>query len=350
MDTTTDRQELEAEIQLALARQQEVQESIADDRAVADAIRASRIYRLSRLVRRIVPRPEPVLTEPPVARLTARPSIVSDDPLAETLERELATLARLEAEARRVHHELYHLQLSRPRRIWMTVRRRAHFVRHPVWTLAAAGRVIGNRGAVRSVRLAWRHFRSNALLLRSVPPATQQTNQPQPADAIRWVAPARISGRTEHALLLHPSSSVTFNLHLPARARVVADCALLPVVWSDNRGGVPVPAACDNVAACALRHSTRSTTPTVAGSRTFATSSGSGSSAQSPTASSLTWRPDGCSTPAARWGFSSKPCAIAASRPAASISRITRSSACTSPSGRSAAPVRSPATWAVTTT
>ena len=128
------------------------------------------------------------------------------------------------------------------------------FVRHPFWTLAAVGRIVRNRGVLRGIRLAWRRFRWHERLLRFEPPSSQETDQPHPGDAIRWLPPARISGETEHAFLMHPSSTVTYRLQLAPGARVVARCALLPLVWEDHHGGVTFEIAVESSAAPAPVH------------------------------------------------------------------------------------------------
>jgi len=196
------------------------------------AIRASGVYRLGQIIRKVFPKATPF----PTATATVAASPAAGD-LADPLAAVRAELGRLETESRRVHLELHHLQLSRPRRVWMAIRQRLLFVRHPLWALGAAGRVVGASGRVRGVRLAWRRFRTYDLLLRFHPPVGQQTDQPHPGDAIRWLPPARISGQTEHALLMHPTSGVAYRLLPPPGARVVAYCSLLPVVWADNHGG-----------------------------------------------------------------------------------------------------------------
>jgi GT2 family glycosyltransferase len=226
-----------------VARQDEIRQAIAAETATIVAIKASRVYRLGQLIRRVFPKAAPPFPAPRTSVPGARGAAdlftePSSEPLAEEIARAREELAALEAESARVHHELHHLRLSRPRRIWMAVRDRIALLRHPLWALAAAGRMIAHHGVGRAVRLAWRRFRVHELLLRFQPPESQETDQPHAADAIRWLPPARISGQTEHAFLMHPASSVTFRLRLPTGARVVADCALLPIMWADNHGGV----------------------------------------------------------------------------------------------------------------
>jgi O-antigen biosynthesis protein len=66
----------------------------------------------------------------------------------------------------------------------------------------------------------------------------RETEMPAIAEAIRWIGPTRITGEVHDALLCHPDSSVTWNVPVPARARVVSAVALLPAVWTRNSGGV----------------------------------------------------------------------------------------------------------------
>jgi glycosyltransferase involved in cell wall biosynthesis len=245
------RDDVEVELESLAARQRETRRAMDADLASVAAIKASRVYRLTQMVRRIVPRPSPSLAPPPrVATSSAsgtggafvRHGAGSELPAIgvreEALSRARAELFHLEEEARRVHHELHHLQMSRPRRLWIAARRRLVYARHPFWTLGAALRVMGTFGLIGGVRTAWHRFRWNTDQLRFQPLAAQQTDQPHAGDAIRWLPPVRISGQAYHALFMHPRSSVRFRTEPPAGARVITGCALLPKVWGDNRGGV----------------------------------------------------------------------------------------------------------------
>ncbi len=234
---TTPTSEAAAELVSVRARQQEIREKIATESATIAAIKASGVYQLGQFLRKFFPGAAP----PAVAEVARRPAVSLSDatgPRFEELERERAELARLEDEWRRMHVEFHRLSLSRPRRIWMALRHLLLLLRHPVWTLGAAWRVAGNTGPVRSVRMAWRRFRIFESRLRFEPPGEQKSDRPHPGDAIRWLAPVRISGVTEHALLMHPSSAISYRMAPPRGARVVAECALLPTVWAENHGGV----------------------------------------------------------------------------------------------------------------
>lgn len=209
---------------------------IANESASIAAIRTSTTYRLGQVIRTFVPSCVPPLpVEKPAAPATGLGDL---DPHDATLACEREELARLEAESRRIRQELHHLQLSRPRRMWMALRQWLQYVRYPGWALGASYRVVMNGGVLHSARMAWRRLRVYDLLLRFQPPTGQQTDRPHIGDAIRWLAPVRISGQTVHPLLMHPDSSVAYRLLVPPGSRVVAQCALLPVVWPDNRGGV----------------------------------------------------------------------------------------------------------------
>ena len=111
-------------------------------------------------------------------------------------------------------------------------------VQHPLWAGGAAVRLLQSTRVGRGVNLAARRFRSNNLLLRFEPQLEQRTDYSPASEATRWLAPVRISGQTEHALLMHPTTTVAFEVDARPSATVVACCALLPSSWDQNRGGV----------------------------------------------------------------------------------------------------------------
>jgi len=227
------------ELDRVLRQQTYLRESIAAARATVAAIKASHVYRLTQMVRRLAPRPAPALAEKMPAPSTLNTSGHDGaDPLAERLSREREEVGRLEREARQIHHELHHLQLSRPLRLWRDVRRRLQFAAYPLWAVGAAWRLLANGSAATRIRMAWRRLRWHELRLRFVAPAAQRTDQPHPGDAVRWLPPVRISGETRHPLLMQPTSTNTFRVKLPPRSRVVTDCALLPGAWAENHTGV----------------------------------------------------------------------------------------------------------------
>lgn len=228
---------------MVIARQRETLGATATAAATLAAIRASNIHRLTRIYRRFVPAAHPPLPAAPRPTPPGTEEQTADrDPLERLLDRERETLARLEAESRRVHHELHIAAASRPRRLLMAVEqglgRAIVLARHPWWTCGAAVRVLGNRGTIGGCRTAWLRLRWYAAPLRFEPPVAQQTNQPTPGDALRWLPPVTISGETFDALFSHPQSSITYRLPAERRARVVARCGLHPRVWPDNHGGV----------------------------------------------------------------------------------------------------------------
>lgn len=279
-------EEIAAELALVIARQRETLGATATAAATLAAIRASNIHRLTRTYRRFVPAVRPPVPDlPPSRPQGAAAASAAGDPLERLLARERETLARLETESRRVHHELNVAAASRPRRALMALNRglgRAmRLARHPWWTFGAVVRALGNRGTIGGCRVAWQRFRWNAAPLRFEAPVAQQTDQPTPGDALRWLPPVTISGETFNALFSHPHSSITYRiqvgtrparrssdgdqpsgggdsgLSLPAKARpnegasgggsgtgstrprtrVVARCGLHPRVWPHNHGG-----------------------------------------------------------------------------------------------------------------
>jgi len=66
----------------------------------------------------------------------------------------------------------------------------------------------------------------------------QRSDQASVTDAVRWLGPLEVAGETRDALFCHPTSHVVYEFMAPARARVVAYCALLPEVWAKNQGGI----------------------------------------------------------------------------------------------------------------
>jgi len=141
-----------------------------------------------------------------------------------------------------LHHELNVARTSRPRRTILAlnagIRHALTLGRHPLWSVGALWRVFGNRGSIGGFRTAWHRLRWNVLVMRLHSPASQDTDRPNPSEAIRWIPPLCISGETYDALFSHPNSTVTYTIPGQRRARIVAGCAVHPQVWLDNRGGV----------------------------------------------------------------------------------------------------------------
>lgn len=73
--------------------------------------------------------------------------------------------------------------------------------------------------------------------LRSRPLLSITSDQPSAADAVRWLGEIEVGGDRRHALFCHPSSAVTYSERARPGDVVAAACALLPDVWSKNRGG-----------------------------------------------------------------------------------------------------------------
>jgi hypothetical protein len=87
-------------------------------------------------------------------------------------------------------------------------------------------------------RTGWRHVRTARERLYAKPFAAQSSSQPILADAIRWLNPASAPRGVRTALFAHPESSVSWNVSLPANARIAVWGSLLPDVWTKNTGGV----------------------------------------------------------------------------------------------------------------
>jgi GT2 family glycosyltransferase len=247
----TRRDEIAIELDAIGARQREARRALDADLASIIAIKATWIYRITRVVRLLVPRRGAAQTFIARASLPSEPvrpdedgqhgsdaTRRRDEPPELVLAREQAALAGLEDEAYRVHQQLHHLTLSRPRRAWIALHANMVFAKHPLWTLGAAWRFFGSRGLAGGIGTALHRFYWTTDLFRFQALDDQRTDQPHAGDAIRWLPPVRISHQIRHALFMHPNSSIAFRCAPQAGARVVADCGLLPIVWANNRGGV----------------------------------------------------------------------------------------------------------------
>lgn len=221
------------------------------DLASIAAIKGTWLYRITRAVRWMAPRRE--ASSIPSANgslLSGSPGphdeyqrqsgtgLQGDDLLQQLLDGERIGLARLDDAAARAHRELHHLLLSRPRRAWIALRANISVAWHPLWALGAAWRALVGRGIVGGLRTAAHRLCWNTDLVRYQTLDEQRTDQPKVGDAIRWLPPIRISHQTYHALFMHPTSAITLRLTPPVGARVIADCGMLPNVWTKNRGGV----------------------------------------------------------------------------------------------------------------
>ena len=226
-----------AELDAILMRQQGTRDRIATDSASVKAIKASRIYRLTQMARRLSGTKTPSRPErPPIS-----PPAVDDDSIDPT-QRAMAAarfeLVLLDAEGSRLREELIHLRLSRPHRVWLRIRPRLALARHPIWMLGAGFRLLRGSRVGQGIRLAVRRFQSHTLLLRLEAQLEQRTNYSPASEATRWLAPVRISGQAEHALRMNPTTTITFEVDAQPSAAVVASCALLPSSWDQNRGGM----------------------------------------------------------------------------------------------------------------
>ncbi|MCX6546017.1 MAG: glycosyltransferase [Acidobacteria bacterium] len=247
----TRRDEIAIELDALAARERELRLALDANLASIKAIRATWIYRITHVVRLVVPRRGAAQTLGADLSLPSEPlrpdgdgqpgsdaAPQRDESPERVLARRRAALSRLEEEASRVHLQLHHLILSRPRRAWIRLRANMVFATHPSWTLGALWRLICSRGLAGGIGTALHRFFWTTDLFRFHPLEDQRTDQPHAGDAIRWLPPVRISHQTRHALFMHPTSAVSFRFAPQAGSRVIADCGLLPIVWANNRGGV----------------------------------------------------------------------------------------------------------------
>jgi GT2 family glycosyltransferase len=162
--------------------------------------------------------------------------------LAATLTEARATLADLEDDNRRIRRELQQVEASKGRRTLVAARHRLGrafaIAVHPTWTLRTALRHLRFRGPLGTARKMAERLFSRRTALRGIEPIERHTDQPDVADAIRWIGRVRISGEVHDALLCHPPSTVRYEASCLGRTVVVAPCGMLPSVWPSNQGGV----------------------------------------------------------------------------------------------------------------
>jgi GT2 family glycosyltransferase len=185
--------------------------------------------------------------------------------LARAVDAARATLDVLEEERARVLDELNETLVSPSRVRLLGMRRRALAV------LAAAPRPFDALAGVVFRLLAaaglerFREFserlRYRACHLRDLPEVGRDSDQPDPAQAIRWLGLVQIGHGTRRALFCHPTSAVSFRTTVTGPARVRADCALLPNVWRDNVGGVEFTLSVRAVEGAWQAHRTRRVDP-----------------------------------------------------------------------------------------
>lgn len=194
-------------------------------------IRASAAWTVLQFLRRLAGRP-PAPLAPPAGDLDRVPA--SDAECRDAL-------AALDRELTRVHHELWHVERSRVRRTFFAVRQARGQLgvaaRHPAWMIGAVGRRLTDSGPLGLVRRAWRRYARQEASLRFVA-MTPWAAQGSATDAVRWLGPVAISGRTWLALFCHPDASATWRVDTRGARRVETALALAPSVWAHNRGGV----------------------------------------------------------------------------------------------------------------
>jgi GT2 family glycosyltransferase len=100
---------------------------------------------------------------------------------------------------------------------------------HLLDRLASVFAVFGN--CVRRVR----YRRAD---LRRLAAVEMVSDRPSPREAIHWMPPVRVGGRSHVALMCRPNSHAVYDVTLPEDASVVSSCALAPEVWNRDVGGV----------------------------------------------------------------------------------------------------------------
>ncbi len=82
-------------------------------------------------------------------------------------------------------------------------------------------------------RRALESVRFRTLQLRNLPQLGQETNQPDAANAIRWLGAIRLRTIERHALFCHPDSSVTFKVQVSPGARLAVERARKTIFQPD---------------------------------------------------------------------------------------------------------------------
>ena len=85
---------------------------------------------------------------------------------------------------------------------------------------------------------AFRRLRRRHAELHHLEPVEVVSDWRSPAEAVHWLPPVRLRGRTCVALACHPASHISFEVTLPPRAQVTSWCSLAREVWTRNSGGV----------------------------------------------------------------------------------------------------------------
>jgi len=181
--------------------------------------------------------------------------------LAATLTDARAALADAEDDNRRIRGELQLVLSSKGRKTLVALQHRAGRAIavgcHPAWTIRTGFRHVTHRGPGGALRALSRRLFFRRTSFRSLEPVERKTDMPDADDAIRWLGRVKISGETYDALMCHPPSSLTYEASCLGRAKVVAPCAMLPVVWQPNRGGVQCTMTVETLRGWKTRRSVR---------------------------------------------------------------------------------------------
>jgi GT2 family glycosyltransferase len=193
--------------------------------ATVVAIRRSRAWALAQALRRMAGRPPAPLT-PPRTDMTGTPQ---------------EDVMLLQLEIARVQRELAEVNRSRVRRTAFALRRLADVLpsvaAHPLWWIAAGWRRMTSRGVLGALRSGWTRYARERRPLRHAPADAMTVTAPAP-EAVRWLGPVTLSGRTGQALFCHPVASASYDLDLPRAGWVDTAAALAPLAWPHNRTGV----------------------------------------------------------------------------------------------------------------
>src|SRR5829696_10041203 len=102
---------------------------------------------------------------------------------------------------------------------------------HPLWSAGTLARRIGAIPGIVRLRTAANHLVRRVHLVRLLAPARQWTDNPDPAEAIRWIGPLSLRHRALQALFCHPNSGVEYRLCAMPGSRFVAQIGMSHVVW-----------------------------------------------------------------------------------------------------------------------
>jgi len=130
-----------------------------------------------------------------------------------------------------------------PARLWLLRQRQRLLM---PWRLfrdpLSQGRALGRRAAIvlrlHRVGPSLEHALYSAAPLRGLPPVAQTTDQLSVTDAVRWIGGVAVHGVQRQSLFLHPTSSISWDVPVPRKAKLTVSCALVPAVAHQNRDGV----------------------------------------------------------------------------------------------------------------